>query len=86
MSNSSLRPISSTLSGATSLGQSGPGCDGNEDVLCSPQRIMEASPSDCIQDTCWVSLTPLQRYSQCILLPQTTGHIYIYIYICEYTF
>ena len=39
-----------TLSGATTLGQSGPGSDGNEGVLCIPQSscITEASPSDCL--------------------------------------
>ena len=39
-----------TLSGATTLDQSGPRCDGNEGVLCIPQSssITEASPSDCL--------------------------------------
>ena len=34
---SSIRPIDRTLSGATTLGQSGPGSDDNEWVLCIPQ-------------------------------------------------
>ena len=42
MANSSILPISRTLSGATTPTQSGPGRDGNEGVL----RISEASPSD----------------------------------------
>ena len=33
MSNSSIWPIDRTLSGATTLGPSGPGRDGNEGVL-----------------------------------------------------
>ena len=38
-----------TLSGATTPGQSEPGSDGNEEVLCIPQssRITITSPSDC---------------------------------------
>ena len=50
MSNSSIWPIDRALSGATTLGQSGPGSDGNEGVLCIPQSssITEASPSDCL--------------------------------------
>ena len=37
-----------TLSGATTLSQSGPGSNGNERALCIPQSssITEASPSD----------------------------------------
>ena len=37
------------LSGATTLGQSGPESDGNEGVLCVTQgsSITEASPTDC---------------------------------------
>ena len=46
------------LSGATTPGQSGPGSDGNEGVLCIPQSSSTAgtSPSDCLlsyQDTRW---------------------------------
>ena len=38
------------LSGATTLGQSGPGSDGNEGVLCTSQSscITGTSPSDCL--------------------------------------
>ena len=38
------------LSGATILGQSGPGSNGNEGVLCIPQSpsITGTSPSDCL--------------------------------------
>ena len=48
MPNSSIWPIDKTLSGATTLGQSGPGSNGNEGVLHIPQSssITEASPSD----------------------------------------
>ena len=39
-----------TLSGATTLAQSGVGSDVNEKVFCNPQSssITEASPSDCL--------------------------------------
>ena len=49
MSNSSVWPIDRTLSGATTLGQSGPGSNDNAGVLCIPQSssITRASPSDC---------------------------------------
>ena len=44
------------LSGATTLGQSGPGSEGNEDIFRIPQSssTTETSPSDCLmsyQDT-----------------------------------
>ena len=50
MSNSSIWPIDRILSGAITLGQSGPGSDGNEGVLHIPQSsgITGASLSDCL--------------------------------------
>ena len=47
---SSICPIDKTLSGATTLGQCGPGSDGNKGVLNIPQNssITGASPSDCL--------------------------------------
>ena len=50
MSNNSIWPIDGTLSGTTTLGQSGPGSDRNEVVLCIPQssNIIGASSSDCL--------------------------------------
>ena len=50
MQFSSNWPIDRTLLGATTLGQSGPGSDGNEGVLCIPQSssIISTSPSDCL--------------------------------------
>ena len=50
MPKSSIWPIHGTLSGATALGQSGLGSDGNEGVLRIPQSssITEASSSDCL--------------------------------------
>ena len=44
----SIWPIDSILSGATTLGQSEPGSDGNEEVLRIPQRscITGISPLD----------------------------------------
>ena len=48
MSNNSIWPINRTLSGATTVGQSGSGSDGSEGVLCIPQSssITGISPSD----------------------------------------
>ena len=50
MQFSSIWPIDRTLSGATTLGQSGPGSNGNEVVLLIPQSscITGTSPSDCL--------------------------------------
>ena len=50
MSNSSILPIDRALSGAATLGQSGPGSDANEGVLRIPQNscITRASPSGCL--------------------------------------
>ena len=44
MSKGSTSHVDRTLTGATTLGQSGPGSDGNEEVLCIPQ----SSLSDCL--------------------------------------
>ena len=48
---SSIWLIDRTLSGATTLGQSGPGSDGNEGILHIPQSfsITGVSPSDCLE-------------------------------------
>ena len=48
MQFSSIRPIDRALSGATTHGQSEPGSDDNEGVLCIPQSscITGTSPSD----------------------------------------
>ena len=45
-----VRPIEKTLSGATTLGHSGPESGGNEGVLCIPQSssITWVSSSDCL--------------------------------------
>ena len=50
MSDSSFWPIDRTLSGATILGQSEPGSDGNEGVICIPPKssITGTSPPDCL--------------------------------------
>ena len=73
MQFSSIQPIDRALSGATILGQSRPGRDGNESVLHIPQNpsITGTTPLDCLvlyQDTRWVGLNPLQRCSRCIYL------------------
>ena len=66
MWNSSIWPIGRTFSGATPLGQTEPGSDGNEGVLCIPQRssITEASQPDC--------LVPYPGYT-CIYLPKPSA-------------
>ena len=74
---SSVEPIERTLSGATTLGQSGPGSDDNKRVLRIPQSssITRAILSDCLVSYPGYllgSLTPLQRCSWCILQPQPT--------------
>ena len=71
-------PIDRTLSSATTLGQSGPGSDGNEGVLSisHSSSITGDSSSDClsnIQDTRWMSHTSLQRCSWYIRQFQPTG-------------
>ena len=48
MSNSFIWSIDKTLSGAITLGLSEPESDGNKGVLCFPQSITGASPSDCL--------------------------------------
>ena len=47
---SSIQPIDRALSGATTLGQNGPGSNGNEGVCRIPQgpSITGTSPSDCL--------------------------------------
>ena len=79
MSNSSIWPIDRTHSGATPLGQIGPGSNGNERVLRIPQRSKTGvSPSDCLlshlgHSLGGVNLTLLQKCSQCFQQPQLTG-------------
>ena len=79
---SSIQPIDRALSGATTPCQRRARSHGNEGVLRIPQisSITGTSPSDClesyIQDSRWVGLTPLQRCSSCILLPQATEEAY----------
>ena len=82
---SSIRPIDRTLSGATTLGWSGPGSNGNKGVLRIPQSsyIIETSQSDCLVSypghSFWGQgiLMPLQRSIWCILQSQLTGQIKI---------
>ena len=67
--NSSIWPRDRTLLSATTLGESGPGSNGNEGVLRIPSRsiITGASPSDGLVSypghSFWGCLTPLQRCS-----------------------
>ena len=76
----SIWPIDRTLSGATTLDQSGPGSHGNERVFHIPQiSKIGASPSDSLisyPGYSLRSLTPLQRWSQCILKSPPTGLLY----------
>ena len=50
MSNESIWPIDRSLSGATILGQTEPGSNGNEEAIHIPQRSCHAgaTPSDCL--------------------------------------
>ena len=50
MQFSSIQPTDRALSGITIPGQSGPGSNGNEEVLRIPQSPSntETSPSDCL--------------------------------------
>ena len=50
MSNTSIKPVDTTLTGAITPGQSGPGSNGNEGILriFQSSSINEASPSDCL--------------------------------------
>ena len=79
MQFSSIQFLDRALSDVTIPGQSGPGSDGNEGVLCIPQSpsITGTSPSDCLvsypEHSFGGGLTPLQRCSWCILQPQPTG-------------
>ena len=78
-------PIDSALSGATIPGQSGPGSNGNEEVLWIPQSssITGASPSDCLVSypghSLGGGLTPMKRSNRCILQPQPTGQIIVIV-------
>ena len=60
MQFSSIWPIDRTLSGATTQGQSGPGSNGNEEVLCIP-LLLGPHPQIVlchIQYTCWEGHNP----------------------------
>ena len=91
MQFSSIWPIDRILSGATTLGQSGPVSDGNEGVLCIPQSssITGTSPSDCLVSYPGHSLggvTPLQKSSWYILQPQPTGQVYACVHSFAYRY
>ena len=80
---SSIWPIDRNLAGATIPGQSEPGSDGNERILCIPQSssITGTSSLDCLVSYLGYSLggggliTLLQRCSRCILQSQLTGKV-----------
>ena len=80
MSNSSVWPWDTTPTGTTSLGQNGLGRNGNKGVLHISQSssITGAFESYCLMSYSghslqWGRQIPLQRCSQCILLPQLNG-------------
>ena len=80
-----FNPQIGPLSGATMPGQSGPGIDGNEGVLCIPQSssITGNLTIGLFSVISWTliggGLTPLQRFSWCILQPQPTGQSLFHI-------
>ena len=79
MQFSSIWPIDRVLSGATALGQSRPGSDGNEGVLRMPlnSSITETLPSYCLVSYLGYllggGLAPLQICSRSILQLQPAG-------------
>ena len=86
-SNTSIWYIDRTLSGATTLGQSGSGSDGHEGVLWNHQSssTTAASPSDCLMSYPWHSYAVGIFYSSsrlyCVGNDKNQGNtIYIYIY------
>ena len=79
MSNSSIWLIDRTLSGATTPGQSGPGSNDNEGVLCIPLKLQHywsltfrLFSVQSGHSFGW-GLTPLKRYSRRILQPHPSG-------------
>ena len=72
---SSIWSIERILSGPATPGQRGPGCNGNEEVLCIPHSssITIRLFSVIYRTLVGAGLTPLQRYSWGILQPQPTG-------------
>ena len=84
MQFSSNGPTDRALSGATTLGQSGPGSDGNEEVLniLQTSSITGTLPSDCLMSYpghSWGGLTPQQRFDQCILQAPANWAIHSFI-------
>ena len=82
-------PIERTQSGATSKGQSEDKCNANEKLICIARSssCSRASPIAGLMSYTGHSLgavlTPLQRYSQSIPQPQSTGQWKLwYIYVC----
>ena len=78
MQFNSIQPLDRALSGATIPGQSGPGSNSNEGMLCIPlsPRITGTSPSECFVSYPGHSLwgfTPLQMCSRYILQSWPTG-------------
>ena len=80
-----------TLQDATTLGQSGPGSDGNDGVVCVPYNssITGASPSDCSMSHPGLSLgVGVLSLSRRAIFEfyrlSRLGFIYIYIYIYTY--
>ena len=72
---SSLWPLDTTLSDATTPSQNRPGSDSNERVPKSPALLKPHRQTVWChkQDTHWGSFTSLQKCSQCILQSQLTG-------------
>ena len=83
-------PIDRALSGATTLGQCGPGSDGNKGVLHITQSssITGTSPSDCLMSypgyPLWEGILPFSRGAVGVFYSLSRLDIYIYIYIYIY--
>ena len=73
-----VKSINRTLSGTTTLGQSGPGSDGNKGILDNPQsfniywKLVIRLFSVIFRTLVGGGFTPLQRCCWCILQPQLT--------------
>ena len=69
-----------TLSDSTTPGQMEHGSDSNKGVLPKATALQEPHHQNAqcyILDTLWRGFIPLQRCTQCILLPQSTGPAWI---------
>ena len=76
------------MSGATTLGLSGPGSDGNEGVLCIPRSssITVTSPLDCLLSYLGSSLAEsyhsAEMQSVYSASPVDRAYVFVYLFVC----